>query len=134
MAASQNIQLTIDTEDCANTSEEFWLDEEKVERILFNLLGNAFKFTPEGGKISVKISATLEQQTRWLTLRVTDSGRGMTPQEVGRVFNRFYQTDDCNGGSGIGCLLFAEPFTWQVGFAIALIIPAVVIIILTRHR
>ena len=35
---------------------------------------------------------------------------------------------------GIGCLLFAEPFTWQVALAIALIIPAVVIIILTRHR
>ena len=109
MAASQNIQLTIDTEGCANTSEEFWLDEEKVERILFNLLGNAFKFTPEGGKISVKISATLEQQTRWLTLRVADSGRGMTPQEVGRVFNRFYQTDDCHGGSGIG-LIVAQNF------------------------
>ena len=109
MAASQNIQLTIDTEGCANTSEEFWLDEEKVERILFNLLGNAFKFTPEGGRISVKISGTLEQQTRWLTLRVADSGRGMTPQEVGRVFNRFYQTDDCNGGSGIG-LTVAQNF------------------------
>ncbi|MCI5507474.1 MAG: substrate-binding domain-containing protein [Bacteroidales bacterium] len=109
MAASQNIQLTIDTEGCANTSEEFWLDEEKVERILFNLLGNAFKFTPEGGRISVKISATLEQQTRWLTLRVADSGRGMTPQEIGRVFNRFYQTDDCHGGSGIG-LTVAQNF------------------------
>ena len=109
MAASQNIQLTIDTEDCANTAEEFWLDEEKVERILFNLLGNAFKFTPEGGRISVKISATLEQQTRWLTLRVADSGRGMTPQEVGCVFNRFYQTDDCHGGSGIG-LTVAQNF------------------------
>lgn len=78
------------------------VDVEKIERVLFNLLSNAFKFTPENGSITV----TLYSDTKNLFLSVKDTGRGMSSEEIEHIFERFYQTTQVNpNGSGIGLAL-----------------------------
>ena len=118
MAAAHSITLTTSTEGCEGMPQTLWLDEEKVERILFNLLSNAFKFTPEGGHISVSASISSTTSGHCLTLSVADSGRGLTEHEAQCVFQRFYQSDDCHGGSGIG-LSVARSFAQLHGGDIA---------------
>lgn len=115
MATAHHICLTADTSSLSADGDVLWLDEEKVERICFNLLSNAFKFTPDGGHISLTAATTgTPGSSRLLTLRLSDSGRGMTAEQVYRVFDRFYQTDDLAGGSGIG-LTVAQGFAQMHG-------------------
>lgn len=84
------------------------LDVEKMERILFNLLSNAFKFTPDHG--SITLTAGLD--TANLRISVADTGIGILPDDKARIFDRFYQVDRIHPtGSGIGLSLtkaFAE--------------------------
>lgn len=102
MAAARHIHLLTDTEKSEVPEEGIWMDEEKVERICFNLLGNAFKFTPEGGEISVKVAFDRQEDGGVLRVVVSDTGCGMTEEEAHHVFERFYQSDHTGGGSGIG--------------------------------
>jgi signal transduction histidine kinase/DNA-binding response OmpR family regulator len=89
------------------------LDVNKLERIFFNLLSNAFKFTDEGGRVMLKIN--LEQQSKdtlKLSCQVSDTGIGIAAADLPNVFNRFYQTDNTsvvtNQGSGIGLSIARE--------------------------
>lgn len=76
-------------------------DKAYLETILMNLLSNAFKFTPDGGNISLTLWA--EENTFGFTVK--DSGIGMTPQQLNRIFERFYQVDGQRKGTGIGLSL-----------------------------
>lgn len=76
-------------------------DKSYLETILMNLLSNAFKFTPDGGKISLSLWA--EGEVYGFTVR--DSGIGMTPEQLTRIFERFYQIDGQRKGTGIGLSL-----------------------------
>jgi len=94
---------------------EALFDHSKIERILFNLLSNAFKFTLEGGSISVVLenSHVRENDTNtWVTMKVTDSGIGIPKETVDRIFDRFYQNDPSaailNYGTGIGLSIAKE--------------------------
>lgn len=80
-------------------------DVEKLERITYNLLSNAFKFTPENGKIKVDLSRFTCNQDDWLRLQVSDTGIGMSAEHVRHIFERFYQIDVHHAGSGIGLAL-----------------------------
>ncbi|UPK72248.1 two-component regulator propeller domain-containing protein [Chitinophaga filiformis] len=84
-------------------------DRDKIERILFNLLSNAFKFTPKGGQISLNID---HDPSQGITITVTDTGIGMTPDIRERIFTRFFQGDVhpgiLNQGSGIGLSIALE--------------------------
>jgi signal transduction histidine kinase/DNA-binding response OmpR family regulator len=83
------------------------LDESKFEKIVNNLLSNAFKFTPKNGSVSVK----LEDIGHSLLLEVADTGRGIHPEDVPHIFNRFYQSSKPHadeGGTGIGLALVQE--------------------------
>ncbi|MDR2057719.1 MAG: response regulator [Dysgonamonadaceae bacterium] len=62
-------------------------DTVKLERILYNLLSNSIKFTPEGGSINVSLSVSKEK----FTLRITDTGGGIDSKNLSKVFNKFYQ-------------------------------------------
>ncbi|WP_217605812.1 hybrid sensor histidine kinase/response regulator transcription factor [Chitinophaga sp. GbtcB8] len=95
----------------ASTLSRFYtsFDRDKIERILFNLLSNAFKFTPKGGQISL----TVEQDPALgLRVVVTDTGIGMTPEVQEKIFTRFFQGDVdsaiLNQGSGIGLSIILE--------------------------
>lgn len=76
-------------------------DKTYLETILMNLLSNAFKFTPDGGNISLSLSA--EGETYSFTVR--DSGIGMSAEQLTRIFERFYQIDGQRKGTGIGLSL-----------------------------
>jgi two-component system phosphate regulon sensor histidine kinase PhoR len=73
-------------------------DGEMIGRVLSNLLHNACKFAPSGGRISV--SAHLDQDD--VTLSVTDTGPGIPPEDLARIFERFYKVDRARGQSGTG--------------------------------
>lgn len=78
------------------------IDSEKIERVFFNLLSNAFKHTPNNGKIAV----ACEYSEEAFTLRVADSGEGISEKDLGSIFERFYQAEQVHPkGSGIGLSL-----------------------------
>jgi signal transduction histidine kinase len=77
-------------------------DTESVRELVDNLLSNAIKFTPEGGRVDLRLG--IEGQNAVLT--VEDSGIGIAPEDQGRVFERFYRVDKARsrqlGGTGLG--------------------------------
>lgn len=87
-------------------------DEDKMLKVMNNLLSNAYKFTPEGGKITVSVSCVEKdalsgkQDGRCLLISVADTGCGISNEDKQHVFDRFYQTKHHNespfGGSGLG--------------------------------
>lgn len=78
------------------------IDLEKMERVFFNLLSNAFKYTPDNGSITV----SYEHDERNLTFRVADTGMGISERDLGNIFDSFYQVDRVHPkGSGIGLSL-----------------------------
>lgn len=88
-------------------------DTEKLERILFNLLSNAFKFTPKGGEVKLEISRQdSPENTSWLIISITDTGVGITEGNHEKIFERFFQDDTdmsiLNQGSGIGLSIVRE--------------------------
>jgi signal transduction histidine kinase/CheY-like chemotaxis protein/AraC-like DNA-binding protein len=84
------------------------IDQEKCRQIIYNLLSNAFKFTPESGRI--KVSFSFHKDT--LQLEVADTGSGIHPDDLPHVFDRFFQTNRPDkpsvGGTGIGLALCHE--------------------------
>jgi DNA-binding response OmpR family regulator len=84
------------------------LDQNKFEKILNNYLSNALKFTPPNGQISVEA----KQEGQHLVFAVKDSGRGIHPEDLPHVFDRFYQSNRADtpaeGGTGIGLSLSKE--------------------------
>lgn len=72
-------------------------DEVRVKQIFWNVLKNAVKFTPEGG--TIKVETSVEEEGGNLAIRVTDSGIGMTEEEIGRVFTAFAQGDHARDGT-----------------------------------
>jgi signal transduction histidine kinase len=76
--------------------------------VLDNLLGNAFKFTPKGGQVTVR----LQRQGENVVLQVSDTGIGIPSDQLRRVFERFYQVDGSAtrrfGGIGLGLALVKE--------------------------
>lgn len=103
LSKKRNIHFTVDADNV--DKKVFHLDVPKVQQILNNLLSNAFKFTPEGGSITVKAECTADNH---LHIAVSDSGVGISKTELTHVFDRFFQGhaetqgDQLNTGSGIG--------------------------------
>lgn len=64
-----------------------WIDQEKLDKVVFNVLSNAFKYTPEGGKITIEIG----KDGGDLKIRIADSGEGVPAEQRELIFNRFYQ-------------------------------------------
>ncbi|MEP6947698.1 MAG: two-component regulator propeller domain-containing protein [Ginsengibacter sp.] len=87
-------------------------DHDKIERILFNLLSNAFKFTPGGGKINVYTEIVNSGDQRMLQLKVADTGIGISKDRHDKIFERFFQNEIpgsmVNQGNGIGLAITKE--------------------------
>ncbi|MDX7953728.1 response regulator [Lichenihabitans sp. Uapishka_5] len=83
-------------------------DAVKLRQCLFNLLGNAAKFT-ENGTITIQASRSRQQGADWVIFAVRDTGIGMTPEQLARLFQRFQQADESTtrrfGGTGLGLAL-----------------------------
>ena len=81
---------------------EIYVDRDRMAQVLDNLLNNAFRYTPKGGRITLYA----ERVTDGIEIRVQDTGPGISPEELTHVFDRFYRTDKSrqrmSGGSGLG--------------------------------
>ncbi len=87
------------------------MDTNKCHKILNNLLSNALKFTPEKGHVALSIRMA-EDQGKRISLRVTDTGPGIHPDDLPHIFDRYYQSEQpgkkAEGGTGIGLALARE--------------------------
>lgn len=105
VAWKRNIKLSLETPD---RPVRLAIDSEKVERVFFNLLSNAFNHTADNGSIAVK--ATLTNDDATLMITVADTGTGIPKEEIASIFDRFYQVERVKPkGSGIG-LTVAKAF------------------------
>ncbi len=88
-------------------SVEVYFDPDKVENLIYNLLSNAFKFTPQGGKITILLDYFKKEGHSWVRIKVSDTGIGIEEDQIEHIFDRFYQVDQNNSyqGSGIGLAL-----------------------------
>ena len=80
-----------------------WADRDKVIQVLMNLIGNALKFTPTRGKVTIAVA---KDSAAWMQISVTDTGPGIPAEEVNKVFGRFYQIGQAGTqktqGTGLG--------------------------------
>jgi DNA-binding response OmpR family regulator len=97
-------------------------DHDKMERILFNLLSNAFKFTLEGGRICLTIEPIIglsEPNKQWLRIKVSDTGIGIPADKQEKIFETFFQhktaPEILNQGTGIGLSITKEFVKMQGG-------------------
>lgn len=99
MAEEKRIRLTFYSEEDSILMD---FDEEKYQYIIYNLLSNALKFTPEGGKVILH----LKEENDQLKIKVQDTGIGIPVDKLPHIFDRFYQVEDnaesATGGTGIG--------------------------------
>lgn len=99
-AERKQIRLHLDVDDLTG-SHEMIADQEKISRIVFNLLSNALKYTPAGGEIFV----SLKDEGANLRLDVRDTGKGISQDEADKIFERFFQAKGAASGTGIGLAL-----------------------------
>ncbi len=127
LAKSKNIELNFQAEE---KNIVVFIDRDKLEKIIFNLLSNAFKFTGEGGIVQVKVGskqyAVGKKESKdfanfqlpsaspgmCVLLKISDTGRGIPSEKLPHIFDRFYQADQTytkdQEGSGIGLALTKE--------------------------
>ena len=98
-AVAKSIQFTFEHEDEALP---VWIDRDNFDKVLMNVLSNAFKFTPAGGRIRI----TLSHSPHHVRIAIKDSGKGIQEDKLETIFQRFYQSttssNDRNVGTGIG--------------------------------
>jgi len=85
VAAEKLINFGIKTADNDLTA---WADPDRVAEVLTNLLGNAIKFSPTGGNVTVSLARS---GNNWVKVSITDTGTGIRPEEANRIFDKFYQ-------------------------------------------
>ena len=99
LAGKKRIELV---EELPPAETEAWCDPEAVSQILSNLIDNAIKFTPEGGRITLGA----REREEWVEVWVRDTGNGIPAEDVPRLFERFYRVDKARsrelGGTGLG--------------------------------
>ena len=103
----------------SKTAYSCFYDSDKLEIILNNLLSNAFKFTPEGGKVDLVLDFDQKNKEEYLKFTVSDTGKGIPETALPKIFDRFYQADASSSrefeGSGIGLSLTKELVTLMNG-------------------
>jgi len=109
-ARRHGLELDVST---AEESVLLYFDPEKLEKVVGNLLSNAFKFTPRGGRISVSVGRSPGgDEEGYVNISVKDTGRGIPEEHLEHIFDRFYQADTTeehhHKGSGIGLALVKE--------------------------
>jgi len=88
---------------CFDEEVKAWADRDKVTQVLMNLVGNALKFTPPHGRVTVTIETT---EPEWVKISVADTGTGIASDEADKIFDKFYQVAEANKkktkGTGLG--------------------------------
>lgn len=105
LAEQRNIELKFkhNTDSCL-----LYIDQEKIEKVFYNLLSNALKFMEDNGRITLVV----KERSKNIEIRVLDTGIGISEEHIGQVFDRFYQGDASTTrdyeGTGIGLALVKE--------------------------
>ncbi len=114
-AVARQRHMKLDVECAWSGPGHVAVDVGKIERVFFNLVSNAFKYTPDNGEIRVRLSFTDDE----VSLSVEDTGRGISPEDLGNIFGRFFRVDKVHpDGSGIG-LSLAKAFVELHGGSIS---------------
>jgi signal transduction histidine kinase len=104
--AASKANLTLDAHLARHVS--LMADESKLSQVVYNLIDNAIKYTPEGGKVSVNLHA----DSRQAVLSVHDTGIGIPEKDVPHIFDRFYRVDKARsretGGTGLGLAIVRQ--------------------------
>nr|WP_294782190.1 two-component regulator propeller domain-containing protein [uncultured Flavobacterium sp.] len=116
-AAARNISVNFDS----STEElEDWLDPKMLEKILFNIISNAFKFTPDNGSITIFVNESETENALIIdgnevpsfSITIKDTGSGIRKKDLNKIFERFYQVNNVNkeyyGSTGIGLEVVKE--------------------------
>ncbi|NDW11471.1 hybrid sensor histidine kinase/response regulator [Bacteroides sp. 214] len=103
MAESKNIDFQFIP---SSTTLKMYIDKGKLDKITYNLLSNAFKYTPRGGKICLYVTEGTERNI--LEIKVTDNGVGISKEKRGELFKRFMQSNFSNESVGVGLHLTLE--------------------------
>jgi signal transduction histidine kinase len=139
LATSKKIDFSLN---CKEESVNLWIDHGNFDKVIFNILSNAFKHTPENGTISISISDLKKNNgvlsshiKEYVEFVIENTGSGVSAEHLNKLFDRFFQTDvhDTKVGSGVGLHLtkmLAElhhgdirAFNTEEGMAFALRIP-----------
>ena len=113
MATDNGVTISVDV---ANDFPPIYADAVRIQQVLRNLISNALRFTPSGGRVTVSASVTRETnlngsteagdgEDKLLLLQVSDTGTGITPEYQQRIFERFYQVPQASArssGQGLG--------------------------------
>jgi DNA-binding response OmpR family regulator len=114
LAREKHIDFQVVSE---SSAIEAWLDLDKIETVIYNLVANGFKFTPEGKSIRVHIRQLPDQNK--LRIEVIDQGKGVPLEQLNQIFELFYEGSDTNDkamkGTGIGLALSKEMITLHGG-------------------
>jgi signal transduction histidine kinase len=106
LAVQREIDFRVQRDD--GLPDEVYWDVDRINEVVGNLLSNAFKFTPHGGTVSL----VLEPDERAVIMRVRDTGAGIPPEQLPRIFEKFYQADNQRaaraGGTGLGLAIAKE--------------------------
>ena len=122
LAQTKSIEFTFEEHE---VPAEVWFDAQKIENVLYNLLSNAFKYTPNNGKVKLMVSGLSAKEARLsipddseggkgpiLSIKVIDTGMGISEENLPLVFKRFYRIESEEAfkisGSGIGLALTEE--------------------------
>ncbi len=105
LSAARKKHIHFSFDNMPDTDFRTLADVEKLERIYFNLLSNAFKFTPENGKVTVRLSTLTKEDNRWIRFTVSNTGSMISAEHIRNIFDRFYKIDMHHAGSGIGLAL-----------------------------
>lgn len=104
LAQQRSISFRLENKSADTT---LWFDEVLMEKLLYNLLSNAFKFTPPQGEIVLRIASTA-YDAKELEIQVTDTGKGIAEADISRLFEPFYQAENHTNGTGLGLSLCKE--------------------------
>ncbi len=105
MAIADKNKIVLSLQQHVKSEKPVIADKDKLEKIFFNLLSNAFKFTPEGGKIKVEVTAKGNDTKMQYDFKVLDTGIGISPDKLAKIFDRFYKGEKKQLGAGIGLSL-----------------------------
>ena len=105
LSAARKKHIHFSFDNMPDTDYHTLADIEKLERIYFNLLSNAFKFTPENGKVTVRLASLMKEGSQWIRFTVTNTGSMISAEHIRSIFERFYKIDMHHAGSGIGLAL-----------------------------
>lgn len=113
-------QLGLDYSFCSSVDRLMMqFDKDKVDKVVYNLLSNAFKYTDKGGKVSVSLDTEDSDDGQFVSIKVSDNGVGMSEDVQRNLFTRFYQALDkeslYRGGSGLGLNMTHEFVTLMGG-------------------